>query len=127
MLFDLFTRFVKFCLVGATCAGIDFGVTIWGKEKLKFKNLTANSMGFSASAISNFFLNKHFTFVNQNPNITEQFIKFLGVALVGLAINNSLVYLFSERRNKNFYLSKIMATAIVMFWNFFINYFFTFK
>ena len=127
MFFDLFTRFVKFCLVGATCAAIDFGITIWAKEKLKQNKFVANSMGFTASALSNFFLNKHFTFINTNPNVLEQFTKFLGVALVGLAINNSLVYFFSEKRNKNFYSSKILATGVVMFWNFFINYFFTFK
>ncbi len=127
MLYELFTRFVKFGIVGATCAGIDFGITIWSKEKLKYSKLLSNTLGFVAALISNFMLNRYFTFDSTTPNVTIQFLKFLCVALIGLGINNGLVYMMAIKRDKNFYFSKVMATGVVMFWNFFANYYFTFK
>ncbi len=127
MFYELITRFVKFGIVGATCAGIDFGITIWSKEKLKYPKLTSNTLGFVAALFSNFFLNRYFTFDSTTNNVTIQFFKFLVVALIGLGLNNGLVYLLAIKKDKNFYFSKIMATGVVMFWNFFANYFFTFK
>lgn len=127
MLYEIFTRFVKFAIVGATCAFIDFGITAWAREKLQYKKLIANSMGFSVAVISNFFLNRYFTFSALQSDMKLQFMKFIVVALVGLGLNNLIVYVISELKAKNFYYSKVLATGVVMFWNFFANYFFTFK
>jgi putative flippase GtrA len=41
-------------------------------------------------------------------------------------MNNALIYLFNERYKIPFYVSKGIATGIVMLWNFGANYFFTF-
>ena len=127
MLYELFTRFVKFGIVGAVCAFIDFGITAWAKEKLNYRKLVSNTMGFCTAVISNFFLNRYFTFGAIQSDIKLQFLKFLCVALIGLGLNNLIVYILSEIKSKNFYFSKVLATGVVMFWNFFANYWFTFK
>ena len=36
------------------------------------------------------------------------------------------IYLLHHRFRMNFYLAKLFATGVVTFWNFFMNYFFTF-
>ena len=48
------------------------------------------------------------------------------IAAVGLVINNLTIYLLHERWKLNFYLAKLFAIGVVTFWNFFMNYFFTF-
>ena len=55
-----------------------------------------------------------------------QFSKFLLASLIGLALNNGIIYLLNERYKLNFYLAKIVATALVTLWNFWANYTFTF-
>ena len=42
------------------------------------------------------------------------------------ALNNSIIYLLNERYRVNFYFSKLVATGVVMIWNFWANYTFTF-
>lgn len=53
-------------------------------------------------------------------------MRFLGIAAIGLVINNATIYLLHNRFRLNFYLAKLFATGVVTFWNFFMNYFFTF-
>lgn len=79
-------------------------------------------MGFSVAVLSNFFLNRYFTFTAMQADMKLQFMKFIVVALVGLGLNNLIVYVISELKAKNFYFSKALATGVVMFWNFFANY-----
>ena len=50
----------------------------------------------------------------------------LGIAAVGLVINNATIYVLHGRFRLNFYLAKLFAIGVVTFWNFFMNYFFTF-
>ena len=86
----------------------------------------ANSLGFLCASTSNYIFNRLWTFHNENPDIAGQYLRFLGIAAVGLAINNATIYLLHHRFGMNFYLSKLFATGVVTFWNFFMNYFFTF-
>jgi len=106
---------------------IDFGVTYLFKEKVKANKYIANSLGFISAASSNYVLNRIWTFQSSDPGVTGQYLKFIGVAAIGLGINNLIIYLLSDRLHLNFYLSKLIAIVIVTVWNFLMNYFFTFR
>lgn len=82
--------------------------------------------GILCASTTNYVLNRLWTFHNENPDIAGQYLRFLGIAAVGLAINNATIYLLHNRFRLNFYLAKLFATGVVTFWNFFMNYFFTF-
>ena len=109
-------QFFKFCVVGGSGVFVDFGVTYLCKEWLKLNKYGANSLGFLCA----------WTFQNENPDITGQYLRFLGIAAVGLVINNATIYVLHGRFRLNFYLAKLFAIGVVTFWNFFMNYFFTF-
>lgn len=119
-------KFLKFCVVGSLGLGIDFGITFLSKERAKWNKYLANSLGFIAAATSNFFLNKYWTFHDTDPDQVIQFSKFIGIALVGLAINNLIVYLLINKRQVKFYWAKLFAIGVVVLWNFIANYNFTF-
>lgn len=78
------------------------------------------------AVLSNYFLNRWWTFHSQDPAIVMQFGKFLLVALVGLGLNNGIIYFLNERNKMKFYPAKLVATGVVMLWNFGANYTFTF-
>ena len=122
----LLERLIKFCLVGCSGVVVDFGITYICKEWLRLNKYLSNSLGFLCAASSNYILNRTWTFVNNNPHIAEQYMRFVGFSLVGLLINNLVIYALQRSTRLNFYITKLIATAIVMGWNFTMNYLFTF-
>lgn len=124
---DFFIKFFKFGMVGLSGVVVDFGITYLGKEKLKLHKYLANSIGFIFATTSNYLLNRYWTFIvpGQEARFLE-FSKFFGIALLGLIMNNLIIYLFNDRLKFNFYLSKLFAIVIVSVWNFLGNYIYTF-
>ena len=120
-------QFIKFCVVGASGLLVDFGITYLCKEKIKLNKYIANSLGFIAAASSNYLLNRMWTFENTDPNISTQYLLFIIISLIGLGINNGVIYLVLRKRDYNFYIVKVFAVAVVTLWNFFMNFFFTFQ
>lgn len=124
---DLFFKFFKFGIVGVSGVVVDFGVTWLLKELLRLNKYLANSSGFACAVVSNYFLNRWWTFHSADPNVGAQFVKFSIVALVGLGMNNAIIFLLTERKGVKFYQAKLIATGVVMLWNFGANLLFTFK
>ncbi len=125
---DFLTKFLRFGLVGLSGVVVDFGITWIAKEKLRLHKYVANSLGFCTATVSNYLLNKYWTFhaIGQQGMFFE-FSKFLGFALFGLFINNLVLFLLHGKMKLNFYLSKLIAIAIVSLWNFLGNYLYTFS
>ena len=122
------TRLLKFGLVGVSGMVVDFGLTWLCKEKLKWNRYLANSIGFSTAVINNFLINRYWTFSDSTVHDTpRQFTSFAGIALIGLGLNNLIVYFFHKKAGLNFYVSKLIAIALVFIWNYFANIYFTFK
>jgi putative flippase GtrA len=122
-----FFKIVKYGVVGFTGMIIDFTATWFLKEKAKINRFIANSIGFTIAAISNYLLNKYWTFHSQNTNVTFEFASFFLIALIGLLINNLVIFLLNNKLKMNFYFSKLIAIGVVTSWNFLLNYYFTFS
>jgi putative flippase GtrA len=123
---DFIEKFLMFGVVGFSGIFVDFGVTYLLKEKLRLHKYIANSIGFVMATISNYLLNRYWTFNTGQSAQFSQFGKFFGIAIIGLALNNLLIYVFNDKLKLNFYVSKAFAIAIVSVWNFFGNYLYTF-
>ncbi len=116
-----------FSIVGASGVVVDFSVTWLFKEKVRIHKYVANSLGFVVATISNYLLNRFWTFYTEDAQAKfNEFSKFFFIALIGLAINNAILFLFHEKLKWNFYLSKLVAIGIVSIWNFSFNYLYTF-
>jgi putative flippase GtrA len=123
----LISKFLKFCVVGASGMLIDFGITWLLKERIKVNKYVANSTGFILAATSNYILNRIWTFQSHDPQIASQYLSFIIISLVGLGINNLVIYILNDRLRYNFYLSKLFAIAVVTLWNFLMNLMITFS
>lgn len=124
---QLITKFIMFSIVGASGVVVDFSVTWLFKEKVRIHKYIANSLGFIVATISNYLLNRFWTFYTEDAQAKfNEFSKFFFIALIGLVINNAILYLFHEKLKWNFYLSKLVAIGIVSIWNFSFNYLYTF-
>ena len=123
----LLLKFVKFSLVGFSGVFVDFGITYIFKEKFSVNKYISNSLGFICAATSNYFLNRIWTFQSHDPAILLQYSKFFTISLIGLMLNNLVVFFIHQKGQINFYVSKIFAIALVTLWNFLANYLYTFS
>jgi putative flippase GtrA len=119
---------VKFGLTGMSGLIIDFSVTWLLKDELHINKFLANAAGFTTAVISNYIINRLWTFSERDRvKVSRQFVSFLVVSLVGLFLNTAIVYVLNEHFALHFYGSKALAILLVFFWNFSANYFFVFK
>ena len=121
---------VKFALVGGFNTILDFSVYIILTRFWEFwqKNyLLANFVSFSIAATSSCILNKTWTFRDKNKRIYIQYPKFILVSVIGLLINETVLYILVTHLVIYDLLAKICAVGIAMFWNFSANKFWTFK
>ncbi len=121
-----FIKFIKFGLVGCSGLVIDFSITWLCKEKFRLNKYLSNSIGFCFGVVNNYFLNKYFTFHNNDTNISSQFLSFLIISLIGFSLNNFFLYLLQKKTKINFYICKGIVTMIVFIWNFSANTLYTF-
>lgn len=122
-----FSKLIKFGVTGTLGLVIDFSLTWFIKEELFFNKFVANGIGFTVAVISNYFINKRWTFNNDKNKIAPQMMAFITVSSVGLLLNSTLLYVFNEMLSINFYLSKAMAIVLVFFWNFTASSLFVFN
>ena len=119
-------RFIRFGIVGCSGMLVDFGVTWLCKEKLRWNKYLSNSLGFVLAATNNYVWNRLWTFESESEAVVREYLSFVVIATIGLALNNLIVYLLHERLHLHFYLSKLIAVGCVTLWNFSMNYVFTF-
>jgi len=120
-------QFIKFGAVGISGMALDFSITWLCKEKLRLNKYVSNSTGFCCAVVSNFLLNRYWTFESVIQPAADQFVRFTLVSVAGLLINNLLLYLLLRYAKKNFYFLKLVVTGLVFFWNYFLNLLFTFN
>lgn len=119
-LFD-FEILLKFSFAGFIGVITNFIITALLKEYLKIDKFFSNSIGLFFALSLNFFLNKILTFdINYQNNIIP-IISFISISLASIYFNHKIVYIFSQRLNINFYLSKSFAVMILFFWNYILH------
>lgn len=130
-MFDFLTKafilkFFKFAAVGFSGLLVDYAFTYLFKEIFKVQKYVANSIGFTIAASSNYVFNRIWTFESGNKEIITEYSSFLIISLIGLGLNNLILWLIVSRFKINFYVAKFFAICVVTLWNFLANYFITF-
>jgi len=123
-------------LFTGSCASLSIGLTaVW-----------ASVISFVAAIFSNFTWNRYWTYPDSRSKpLGRQLIQFSAVSLLGLLIRTPIIYLLEPLFNSIFsefaflpigfitaeFLANNLALAIavivVMFWNFFINRYWTYS
>jgi dolichyl-phosphate beta-glucosyltransferase len=113
--------FTKYAAVGITGTALDVGSLYVFVDLLHILVLVAAAMSFVLAVINNFILNKYWTFQNSGRNVKKQFIKFLLVSVVGLALTEICMALFVYLLGIWYIASKLVTSVIVLTWNFLAN------
>ena len=123
----LLWQFAKFAQVGVLNTAIDFGILnllifVTGITS-GLSIIPLNAVSFSTAIINSFFWNEKWVFKTKKE---ANFITFLVVTLIGLAINSGIVYAITTFVPPTFVdsqklwanLAKVLATGISLIWNF---------
>lgn len=113
----LFLQIIKFGFVGGTAFLIDAGVLLL-LSKLGINYLISNVISFTISVIYNYVLSMKFVFDVKNNNTTQNFLQFIILSIIGLGLNEFIMKICVDNISINLLFSKIIATGIVMIYNF---------
>jgi putative flippase GtrA len=144
-------RFFKFSAVGTLGAVVDFGLLNLLVQLVGLPKVPAKACSFTAAVFSNFVWNRLWVYPEtRGEPLRKQFVQFFVVNLAGLAINMTIFYVsdhwllgevgllagpvgalalvigmthFTLALNG----ANVIATVVVLFWNFFVNRRWTFR
>lgn len=114
----LINQILKFGVVGGGAFLIDYALLYILTEYLNIYYLTSSIISFIVSLIFNYILSIKWVFdVTKKQTIKEVTI-FVILSVLGLGINQVVMYVGTNLLNIHYMFTKLVATAIVMVWNF---------
>ena len=115
----LFMQIFRFGIVGFTAFFIDYGIMVISKELLGFNILISAALGFVVSVIFNYIASiKCFFDVNKEKDEKRNFLLFILFSIIGLILTEIIMYIGTDVIKISYLIVKIIATAIVMIFNF---------
>jgi putative flippase GtrA len=111
--------------VGAVATLVQYGILVFSVEVMGLKPFLGSSIGFAISAVLNYWLNYHLTFRSQNSHAGAA-TRFALVALAGLVLNALAMILLGRVPGLPYVAAQVIATVVVLAWNFVCNSLWTF-
>lgn len=112
-------QFGRSIVVGAFSTVIDVGILYVLTEHFKLYYITSATISFTAGVASNYAISIFWVFSkNKIKNRWVDFGVYTLLSLIGLFLNNGLLYAFTEYLGIYYLVSKLIATLIVFIWNF---------
>ncbi len=115
-------QFFKYLLVGGTAFLFDFGTLFTLTEYAHIHYLTSAAIAFIIGLNINYILAKYFVFTGSKiANIHKEYWLIVFVSLTGLALNQSLIWFFTEKLAVYYLFSKMISTCIILIYNFWVR------
>lgn len=116
---ELLIQICKFLIVGGIATIIDWIVYYALYHYGHLSPLIANILSFSFSVIYNYYASVKWVYnVDKTKDKKKMFIGFILLSIIGLLITELILWLFIDYLKLHSMLSKIIATVIVMIFNF---------
>ena len=116
----LIGQLMKFGVVGIIATVIDFVVLTILTETFGVYYLTSAAIGFIIATLFNYVASMRYVFNSRfGPHEKrKELIIFILLSVVGLGLNQFFMWLFVEFFSIFYIFSKVLATVLVMTWNF---------
>lgn len=112
-------QFAKFGIVGVIAFAIDYGTMLLLTEAFGIDYLISTTAGFIVSLIFNYFASMRFVFERrEGMSRHKEFIIFAVLSIIGLGLNDLLMFVSVDLLAIDYKIAKIVVTAIVSIYNF---------
>ena len=115
---NLIKQILKFGIVGGIAFIIDYALLYVCTEYLNIYVLYSSIISFSISVIFNYIMSIKWVFDVNHKQTYKDFTIFIIFSIIGLGINQLIMYLGIEGLHIYYMLVKIASTGIVMVYNF---------
>ena len=115
----LLSQIFRFLLVGGLAFVIDYLTLIFCKEVLNIHVLISAAIAFTVSVIANYILSVKWVFdVDKEKSKKKNFVIFIIFSIIGLGLTELIMWFGVDIVKISYLIVKIVATAIVMVFNF---------
>ena len=125
---SLIGQLLRYAVVGGISFVVDYGSLWLLTEKAGLPYLWSAAIAFILGLICNYLLSTAWVFGESRiKNAWGEFLAFAIIGLVGLGLNELIMFGCTDGLGFHYMLSKIVSTGIVFFWNFLARRFLVFK
>lgn len=115
----LIAQILKFGIVGAIAFVIDYSVLVVLTEVFAFNYLVSATISFVLSMVFNYLASMRYVFSHKEEiSRYREFVIFGALSVIGLLFNDACMWVSVELLGVHYLLAKIIATFVVMVWNF---------
>lgn len=115
----LMKQIIRFAVVGGSAFVIDYGILFVLNSFLGVNHLVASAISFSVSVVYNYVLSTLWVFdVNEEQSKSQQLTIFMILSIIGLGINEVIMWICVDNLGMLVMIGKVVATAVVMVYNF---------
>ncbi len=110
----------RYLIVGLIAFGADFATLYVLTDMMGVHYLISNVFGFIFGLITNYALSVTWVFASRKmDDRRKEFVIFTVIGVIGLLINQLVMWTCTEFLGVYYLYSKVIATGVVFFWNFF--------
>lgn len=115
----LIQQLMKFGVVGVIAFVIDYGLMVALTELAGIDYLVSATISFTVSVVFNYVASMRYVFTHkEGMSRHREFVIFVVLSVVGLVINDVLMWVGTSLLGISYLIVKIGATALVMIYNF---------
>ncbi len=113
-------QFFRYIFVGGIAFIVDFGSLFIFTDIFGLYYLISAAIAFILGLITNYILSINWVFNRRTlNNRTYEFGLFTIIGIIGLALNEFIIWFLTAEIGFYYLISKIIAAIIILFWNFF--------
>jgi len=125
-LYQKFHHLILYGIIGSFSSGLDFAIYTVLVQVLGVHYIMANCISVVAGISTSFILNRNYNFKVKDKT-GRRFGIFLCVGFTGLFLSNLILYTCINTFVLNKIVSKLLSIVLVVFFQFLVNKYFTFK
>lgn len=115
---ELINQIIKFTVVGGVAFIIDYSLLYILTEYLDVYYFISSIISFIISLAVNYVLSIKWVFSVNKKQTYKDILLFIFLSVIGLIINQIIMYIGVDILDTYYMITKLIATIIVMIWNF---------
>ena len=115
-----FLQFFRYLFVGGVATVVDWGMLFMLTEFAHIHYLISTVLAFIGGLATNFLLSKQLVFKANEARVSPliEFLSYALIGVIGLGITELIMVLFTNHLDFHYMISKVIATVIVLLWNY---------